>query len=182
MSRAESYVGLLRGVNVGGKHKLPMKALVETVSSCDCANVRTYIQSGNVVFTASRGIARKLPMVLAKKIEDRFGFAVPVILRRRDELARVVRDNPFLGEGMPENLLHVYFLAGNPSAGALQTLDPRRSAPDQFRVVGQEIYLHLPNGMADTKLTSAYFDSRLETVCTARNWATLLKLLELMNG
>jgi uncharacterized protein (DUF1697 family) len=76
----------------------------------------------------------------------------------------------------------VYFLADLPDAGAVKYLDPERSVPDAFRVLDQQIYLHLPNGMARTKLTNAYFDSKLSTVSTARNWATVLALLELMQA
>lgn len=180
MAESEIYVALLRGVNVGGKHILPMKELCEIVGNCKCRDVRTYIQSGNVVFAASRAVAGKLPVALAKRIEERFGFASPVIVRTRDELAQVVRDNPFLKQGMPEKELHVHFLAGLPTAEAVKSLDPNRSAPDAFRVIGREVYLHMPNGMGRTRLTSTYLDSRLATVGTARNWATVQKLLEIM--
>jgi uncharacterized protein (DUF1697 family) len=82
--------------------------------------------------------------------------------------------------GAEQKALHVYFLADLPNPGAIAGLDPSRSAPDAFHVRGQEIYLHMPNGMARTKLTNAYFDSKLSTKCTARNWATVLKLSEMM--
>jgi len=77
--------------------------------------------------------------------------------------------------------LHVYFLADLPSASAVKSLDANRSIPDEFRVVGREIYLHVPNGMGRTKLTSTYFDSKLSTICTARNWATINTLLQMMS-
>lgn len=180
MADCETYVALLRGVNVGGKHILTMKDLSEIVAKCKCRDVRTYIQSGNVVFAASRDVAEKLPLALAKRIQERFGFGSPVILRTRDELAKVAHDNPFLKQGMPLKELHVHFLAELPTAQAVKALDPNRSAPDAFRVVGREVYLHMPNGMGRTKLTSTYLDSRLQTVGTARNWATVQKLLEMM--
>jgi len=174
-----TYVALLRGINVGGKHKMPMKDLVEVCSATECGNVRTYIQSGNVVFTASATVAKRLAPLLAKKIGERFGFSVPVVLRSREQLEQVVRNNPFLKAGKPESTLHVTFLADEPTAEAIGKLDPNRSPGDEFRVIGSEIYLYLPNGMGNSKLTSAYFDSRLSTVGTARNWATVLKLVEM---
>ena len=180
MPQPETYVAMLRGINVGGKHKLPMKELAEIVADCKCSAVRTYIQSGNVVFQAPRDAAPRLPQLLAKRIEERFGFAVPVIVRTRNELARVVLENPFIKEKLPEHELYLYFLADLPAADAVKSLDPKRSAPDRFRVNGREIYLHLPNGMGRSKLTNAYFDSRLSTVSTARNWATVNTLLEMM--
>ena len=179
MAGYETYIALLRGVNVGGKHILPMKDLAELVAGCGCREVRTYIQSGNVIVTASREVALQLPATLAAKIQKRFGFTSPVILRTPDELAEVVRSNPFLKQGMPEKELHVHFLAGLPAAEAVKSLDPDRSTPDAFRVAGREVYLHMPNGMGRTKLTCTYLDSRLGVIGTARNWATVKKLLEL---
>ena len=175
----ETYIALLRGVNVGGKHILPMKDLVALAADCKCREVRTYIQSGNLIFAAPGDVARSFPQKLAKKIQERFGFASPVIVRTPDELAQIVRDNPFLKAGKPEKELHVHFLAELPTAEAIKSLDPDRSPPDAFRVVGRNVYLHTPNGMGRTKLTSTYLDSRLGTVGTARNWATVKKLLEL---
>lgn len=176
---ANTYVALLRGINVGGKHKMPMKDLVEIFAAAKCKDVRTYIQSGNVVFTSSDSLAKGLCPALEKKIEERFGFTAPVVLRSHDQLVRVVRGNPFLKAGKPEVTLHVSFLADAPSLEAISKLDPARSPSDEFRVVGSEIYLYFPNGAGNSKLTSAYFDSRLATTGTARNWATVLKLLEM---
>ncbi len=147
-------------------------------SDASCAGVRTYIQSGNVIFDAPAGI--KVPEVITAKIEKRFGYRIPVLVRTSQQLAKVMRDNPFLKAGVPEKALYVCFLADTPKAGAIATLDPARSAPDAFHVRGQEIYLHLPNGVADSKLTNAYFDSKLSTICTARNWVTVLKLAAMM--
>jgi uncharacterized protein (DUF1697 family) len=172
-------VALLRGINVGGKNLLPTKDLARMFAEAGCADVRTYIQSGNVVFKAPAG-APKVAEVVAANIEKRFGFRIPVILRTSEQLVRTIRDNPFIGTGVDKKWLHVYFLASVPSAGAIASLDPARSAPDVFQVRGQEIYLHLPNGMGRSKLTNAYFDSKLSTTCTARNWATVLKLSEMM--
>jgi uncharacterized protein (DUF1697 family) len=174
-----THVALLRGINVGGKNVLPMKDLAQMFSDAGCANVHTYIQSGNVVFEAPAG-ATKIAEGITTKIEKRYGFRIPVILRTSQQLRKTIRENPFLAVGANEKALHVYFLADAPSAGAIAGLDPSRSAPDVFHVRGQEIYLHLPNGMARTKLTNAYFDSKLSTTCTARNWATVLKLSEMM--
>jgi uncharacterized protein (DUF1697 family) len=176
---ANTCVALLRGINVGGKHKLPMKDLAEVFSASKCKDVRTYIQSGNVVFCAPPDMVKRLAAALEKKIEARFGFPVPVIIRNHGQLAKVVRANPFLSRGVSQKALHVVFLADEPSADAIRTLDPQRSPGDEFRVIGSEIFLYLPNGAGNSKLTNAYFDSRLSTIGTARNWTTVLKLLEM---
>ncbi len=105
-----------------------------------------------------------------------------MILRTATQMAQTVRDNPFLRADMATQTLYVYFLADAPSASAVKTLDPARSAPDAFHLLDRQIYLHLPNGMARTKLTNAYFDAKLATVCTARNWTTVLTLLKMMQA
>lgn len=179
---ASRYVALLRGINVGGKNMLPMKELAAMFVAAGCGEVTTYIQSGNVVFSADAKVAAGLAGVITRQIEERFGIRVPVVLRSAAEMMAVLRANPFLKAGAIEEMLHVYFLAGMPGAGDVAGLDAGRSAPDAFEVVGREIYLQLPNGMARTKLTNAYFDSKLRTVSTARNWRTVGKLFELMAG
>jgi len=173
------HVALLRGINVGGKHVLPMKDLAKMFADAGCGDVRTYIQSGNVIFVAPAG-APGIADAITGNIVKRFGFQVPVILRTSQQWRKSIQNNPYLALGADERTLHVYFLADPPKASAIAGLDPARSAPDAFHVRGQEIYLHLPNGMARTKLTNAYFDSKLSTTCTARNWATVLKLSEMM--
>ena len=174
-----TWVALLRGINVGGKNLLPMTDLAGLFEEAGCAGVRTYIQSGNVLFTASRARAEKLPGLIASGIADRFGYQVPVLLRTAADLGETIRQNPFLEAGASENWLHVLFLADQPDAGRVAALDPLRSPPDAYAVRGREIYLRLPNGGAKTKLTNAYFDSRLATISTVRNWRTVLKLFEL---
>ncbi|MDQ2834321.1 MAG: DUF1697 domain-containing protein [Acidobacteriota bacterium] len=173
-------VALLRGINVGGKNLLPMKDLVLIFAEAGCRDVSTYIQSGNVVFTADAKIVAELPQRIPQQVEARFGLRVPVVLRTSAEYETVTRSNPFLKQGASPDTLHVSFLADLPNPAMIAGLDPERSAPDAFAVVGREIYMLLPNGPARTKLTNAYFDSKLKTVSTQRNWRTVLKLAELM--
>lgn len=171
------YVALLRGINVGGKNKLPMKELAALFESAGAGDVATFIQSGNVLFSAASSLARALPALVGKKIESRFGFAAPIVIRSSAELSAIVEKNPFLNAD--ENQLGIMFLADAPSAARLKLLDPARSPPDEFAVRGRDVYLRLVNGFAKTKLTNAWFDSKLETISTARNWRTLLKLRDL---
>ena len=173
-----THLALLRGINVGGKNPLPMKELARIFEGAGCAKVRTYIQSGNVIFDAPKGA--KVGEAVTRGIEKKFGYRIPVILRTAGELEATIRGNPFLTAEADTRWLHVYFLGDRPSETCRASLDAKRSTPDAFEVRGREIYLHLPNGMGRTKLTNAYFDSKLSTVCTARNWATVLKLAEMM--
>ena len=174
------HVALLRGVNVGGKNLLPMKELVGLFAAAGCDDVKTYIQSGNVIFCADDKVLKGLDRMIAMKVEERFGLKVPVVLRTSLELENVILGNPFLKAGAGEERLHVSFLADQPTAASVAGLDAVRSVPDEFAVVGREIYMNLINGAAKTKLTNAYFDSKLKTVSTMRNWRTVLKLAEMM--
>ena len=180
-----THVALLRGINVGGKNKLLMRDLSAMFSEAGCDEVRTYIQSGNVVFRAGPALARRVPGLVGEAIAARFGYRVPVLTRTAAELAAIILANPFPGvaaEVGQLGQLHVGFLADRPEAAAVDALDPDRSPPDEFAVVGREVYSYCPQGIARTKLTTRYFESKLSTTMTARNWKTVLKLHELAGG
>jgi uncharacterized protein (DUF1697 family) len=179
---AETYVALLRGINVGGKSKLPMSDLRDIFADAGCREVRTYIQSGNVIFQADRGVIASLPDAISAAIAARFGYRVPVVTRTMEQMDNVIRHNPFIAKGVPEDELHVLFLADQPSADQIDSLDPDRSPPDTFVVHGQEAYLRLPNGAGRTKLTNDYFERKLGTASTGRNWRTVTKLRALMEA
>lgn len=172
------HVALLRGINVGGKHKLPMADLVRVFEEAGAADVRTYIQSGNVAFAASARAAKRIAEDVSVAIHERFGFAPPVVVRSAEEMARVLKSNPFAKKGVDAKSLHVGFMERTPTKAAIAGLDPERSPGDRFAIKGRGIYLHLPKGMARTKLTNAYFDSTLGVTSTFRNWRTVAKLAE----
>ena len=175
-------VALLRGINVGGKNKLPMKELTALFVEAGCEEVRTYIQSGNVVFRAGSADVEEISSIIRASILERYGYQVPVITRTAGELQEIMEANPFVGAGAETDKLHVMFLADLPDSAGVDTLDPERSPGDEFAVRGREVYLHCPNGVARSKLTNSYFDSRLSTTSTSRNWRTVRKLLELAAG
>lgn len=191
MMKSAPWIALLRGVNVGGKNKLPMKELVEVFVEAGCEQVKTYIQSGNVVFTATEKVAASLSAVVEGVIRKRWGFETRVILRSLAEMAKVLKSNPYATDAVAaqrnkseggaseepkKELYYVMFLADEPSQAQVEKLDLMRSPPDTFEVTGREIYLSLPNGAGRTKLTNAYFDSKLDTVSTSRNWRTVCTL------
>jgi len=176
------YLALLRGINVGGNNKLPMDALRDLFVAAGCRDVRTYIQSGNVIFRADPNVVASLPTAVTTRIADRFGFRAPVMLRTAAQLDDVIRHNPFVAEGAAAATLHVLFLADLPQARRVADLDPDRSPPDAFMARGQEVYLRLPHGAARTKLTNAYVDATLATTSTGRNWRTVTTLRALMDG
>jgi len=176
----ETHVGLLRGINVGGRNRLPMKELAALFAAAGGRSVRTYIQSGNVLFAAGRGEASGVAKHVRLGIEERFGYRVPVVVRSASDFRRSFAQNPFLEEGASPQYLHLGFLQDAPSPQTIATLDHERSAVDSFVVRGREVYLFLPGGMARTKLTTAYFDRQLETVVTIRNWRTVSALIDLL--
>lgn len=176
---SSTYVALLRGINVGGKNKLPMKDLVAIFERACCARVRSYIQSGNIVLEAEPELAVGLEARVSAEIEKRFRLRVPVMLRTARELRAVARKNPLLEAGASVESLHVIFLADDPGKSRAATLDPDRSPPDTFVVRGREIHVSCPNGVGRSKLTNAWFDAKLGTVSTGRNWRTVLKLVEM---
>jgi uncharacterized protein (DUF1697 family) len=175
---ARTYAALLRGINVGGKNKLPMPELRSLLEDAGYEDVVTYIQSGNAVLRSPVGRDR-LARTLEEQIAARFSLAVRVVLRTHGELERIAAANPFGADGDEPKGLHVVFLDRVPKAGAIAALDPNRSPGDEFRVAGSEIYLRYPHGSGRSKLTLDYFERRLEVAGTARNWNTLLKLIEL---
>ncbi len=156
-----------------------MTRLVRLFEDAGCERVRTYIQSGNVVFEAPVARARLVPAAVTAAIATDLGLDVPIVTRTATELERIVSANPFVEPDTDLGLLHVGFLANRPNAARVATLNPNRSPPDKFLLHDRELYLRCPNGMARTKLTNAYFDATLQTVTTIRNWRTTRTLLEM---
>lgn len=180
MTSLPAWVALLRGVNVGGKNRLPMRDLAAAFTRAGCSEVLTYIQSGNVVFRAGASLAGRVPSVAARAVETGFGFRPAVLLRSAAELRSVARSNPFLRSGADPDALHVAFLSGRPEPAAVASLDPNRSPPDAFAVRGREVYLHCPRGFGRSKLGNDWLESKLGTASTIRNWRTVLALVDLL--
>lgn len=176
---AGMHVALLRGINLG-RRRIPMKDLARIFEEAGCADVRTYIQSGNVVYRAGAALARRIPDLVQAAIAEGYGFDAPVVTRTAAEIAAIVRANPYADKAAAEpKSVHVAFLKDRPVARAVSALDPDRSPPDSFVVRGREIYLHYPNGAGRSKLTNPWFDARLRTVSTSRNWRTVTTLEEM---
>ena len=176
------YLALLRGINVGGNNKIRMADLAAIFIEAGCKDVVTYIQSGNVLFNANPTLVQKIPELITTAMQQRLSLRIPVILRTRAQLQTAIAANPYPEAAATPKLLHLLFLADTPTASSISSLDPNRSAPDRYTILGRDIYLCLATGVAGTKLTNAYFDSRLKTLSTGRNWLTATKLLELMQA
>jgi uncharacterized protein (DUF1697 family) len=165
------WIGLLRAVNVGGR-KLSMKDIVAALADAGCRDVRTYLRSGNVVFSGTKTVAAAASPALSAAA----GFEVPVLLRSSAEIASVVSGQPLRG---PEASWHVTFLESPPAAARVSALDPSAYGGDSFEVRGREVYLRAPDGYGRSKLSNAFFERKLGVVATTRNWRTVCALAEM---
>jgi uncharacterized protein (DUF1697 family) len=186
-----SHLALLRGINVGGRNKVPMAELRELVASLGHTGVSTYIQTGNVLFDADADTA-KLAAELAAAIEDRFGIWASVVVLTRDELAGVLAGNPFADEPNPK-LVHVVFMNTEPPNDLLERIAAAESAAaakgsrDTARAAGHALFLHTPDGYGKSDLAQSVFkiiatpakNSKHGLAATARNWATATTLLSM---
>ncbi len=175
-----SWVALLRGINVSGQKAISMERLRGSFAAMGCSDVRTYVQSGNVVFATAPDTHGALTRKIEEGIRRDFGFSVIVILRTAKELQKIVKANPFLSEeGIEPAKLHVTFLARPPIKTTLRNLETLPPSPDRFRLIGREIYLYCPDGYGRTKLSTSAFEKRLSVGATTRNWRTTTVLGEM---
>ncbi len=176
----ETHVALLRGINVGGHHKLPMADLRALAESLGCREVRSYIQSGNLIFRPPEDGLAGLDERIADAIEADFDFRVPVVLRSRSEIEGVAERSPYRDlDGDPRFVL-IGFFDREPEADRVAELDPEVSPGDRFEVLGREVHVHCPEGTARSKLTYTWFERQLGVTATFRNWRTLLKVQGMM--
>jgi uncharacterized protein (DUF1697 family) len=173
-------LAMLRGVNVGGK-KVPMAELRDLYSEMKFRKVRTYIQSGNVIFESKENDISKLAAQQEKKIKSKFGFDVPVMIRDEKELAMVIKRNPFLKEkNIAEERLYVTFLKEIPKKELSEIISVPAGTSDRFQIVGKEVYLYCPGGYGETKLNNNFFEKKLKVEATTRNWRSTNELLKMM--
>jgi uncharacterized protein (DUF1697 family) len=174
------YVAMLRGINVGGHKRIKMEQLRKSFEALGFEQVKSYIQSGNVVFNT----AKVSPAGLSKRIEESilrdFGYSVSVISRTLDEMGETIRTNPFLKKrGIDQAKLHVMFLAESPGPSDRKQFAGLTAAPDQSHCLGKEIYLYLPNGVAESSLANNPLERRLLKRATMRNWRTVNNLYQM---
>jgi uncharacterized protein (DUF1697 family) len=170
-------VALLRGVNVGGHKKVPMARLREVLDGAGFEDVRTYVQSGNVVLTAPRRSPAKVGREIEAAIEDAFGFDVSVVMRTRDEIAALVADDPLGDVATNPTYRVVVFLAEKLDRSRLADVEPDAFAPEAFELRDREIVMWAPEGQRDSRIVKTLTEKRTGVVGTARNWRTVEKLL-----
>jgi uncharacterized protein (DUF1697 family) len=172
---------MLRGINLGPNRRVPMAELRAVLSDAGYGDVQTYVQSGNVALDATIAAA-ELGREAARLISERFGFEVPVIVRTARQLAAVVKRNPLGDVATEPKRYQVSFLSAKPPAGVVKAM--QEAAVESERVVfhGREIYAWHPDGVARSKLWNALAGKGLGVTATARNWTTVLALLEMAQG
>lgn len=174
------YISTLRGINVSGQKKVIMADLKALYENLGFENVTTYIQSGNVIFSSKVNSSAVLSKEIAGAIEGQYGFAVPITIRTREEIKKLIGGNPFLTrKNIDLSNLHVTFLESKPEPEQIKSLESIDSKGDEFSISGNEIYLYCPGGYGKTKLSNNFIESRLKQSATTRNWKTVNTLYEM---
>jgi uncharacterized protein (DUF1697 family) len=174
------YVSILRGTNVAGHNLIKMEVLKTLCAGIGFTNVHTYIQSGNIIYQCKKTDTKKLNALIKSAIQAQCGFDVPVMTLTHEALKKIAAANPFLGDAAKDTaFLHVTFLADTPQPENLAAIIAAHYQPDLFRVIDKAVYLYCPNGYGNTKLTNNFFESKLKTAATTRNWKTTNELVSI---
>ncbi len=172
-----TYIALLRGINVGGRNILPMKDLVGTLEGMGCEKIKTYIQSGNVVFQSKKKQSTKIAGEISSKILKSHGFEPKVLLLEIAELLDAIENNPF--ETEDGKALHFFFLDSHPKYPDLERLMAVKSKSEEFSLNKNIFYLYAPDGIGRSKL-AAKVEQSMGVPVTARNLNTVSKLIALV--
>ena len=172
---------LLRGINIGSRNRISMPELREALEDAGYDDVRTYLQSGNVVLT-SKASAKTVARKCERLIADRFGLEIAVIARTRSELVKVVDRNPLEEVAKDPKRYQVSFLETKPASKLVRELEEVATAQEEVVSIGREIYAWHPAGVARSKLWARLAGKDLGVTATARNWTTVTKLLELADA
>ncbi len=173
-----TLIALLRGINIGGHHKLPMKELAALLSGSGLRDVQTYLQSGNVVFRCEAKNRTALAAKISTAIAAEHGFAPQVLLLDAEELRKAMANNPYPEAEATPASLSLLFLAETPSHPDLKALEALRISSERFTLVGKVFYLHAPDGFGRSKL-AANAERLLGVPASGRNWNTVCKLAEM---
>lgn len=176
-------ISMLRGVNVGGHNQIKMDALRTLYEALGFEDVRSYVQSGNVIFRARQKNSEALATKIQDAIERAFGFRPAVLVRTTEELKRAVAGNPFAGRrNIEPGKLLVTFLAAEPGPESQSVLDGLKKHPEELHLKGRELYIYFPDGAGQSKLPWSALEKLLKVQGTARNWNSVTKLLEIAEG
>ncbi|MFD7445605.1 DUF1697 domain-containing protein [Streptomyces sp. NPDC059909] len=183
-AKTSAYALLLRGINVGGHRKVPMADLRALLAELGHGDVRTYLQSGNAVFTSATRDEDALATGIGQAIEKHFGFTVDCLVRSGPYLRAVVENCPFPAADLAGKQLHVTYFSERIGPERLASVDAAAFLPEEFRLGECELYLYAPDGLGRSKLAVALSRPGLTkgVVATTRNWNTAVKLAEMTGG
>ena len=175
-----TFISILRGINVGGHNQIKMDTLRQLYSELGFIDSKTYIQSGNVIFRTDTDDTNVLEYMIAEKIQNTLSLKVPVLVLSVDELKNALDNNPFAKDPSKDIAsMHLTFLSGIPDKTLIDTIPAGSFLPDEFLCYGKTIYVYCPTGYGNTKLTNTFFEKRLHLTATNRNLKTATELLHL---
>jgi len=174
----KTYVALLRGINVSGQKKIKMADLKLHLEELHFQNIQTYIQTGNVIFRTSKTALKSLEKNIQKKIKEKYGFEVSVMVKTPEEFTTILKNIPF---STIEDYGKLYFtlLTENPSLDLVEKLKNIDYSPEVYYIDKKTIYVYVPNGYGRAKINNNFFEKKLKVSATTRNWKTMYKLLEM---
>lgn len=176
----ETYISIVRGINVGGHRMINMNALKKMCSELNFTDIRTYVQSGNIVFKSKQTNIEKINALIQLAIKKEFGFDVPVITMTQGELEKTILLNPFIkNKSLDPSFFHVTFLSSEPTIEHRKQLTGINLKNDKCELSNRVIYLYCPEGYSNSKLTNSFFENRFQTTATTRNWRTINELFKL---
>lgn len=173
------YISLLRGVNVGGR-KIIMNKLKKLYESLKFSDVKTYIQSGNVIFKSSNNSSKELEEMIENRIREVFDFHIPIFIRTTPEFESIINNNPFPREDPKK--IYVTFLRDTPVSTDLKEINTIKDESEKCLLNDKELYLLLPHGYGRTRLSNNLVEKKLQVLTTTRNWRTVNKLYELAHN
>ncbi|NHE55393.1 DUF1697 domain-containing protein [Cyclobacterium plantarum] len=175
-----TYLSILRGINVSAQKLIKMDALKKLYENLNFRDIKTYIQSGNVIFCSAENDPKELERIISSKIETEFGFEVPVIVLNVKTLEIIIGKNPFAKDDLKDSsFLHVTFLADNPMPFSKESILEKKAPAEEIHFTQNAVYLYCPNGYGKTKLNNGFLESKLKVKATTRNWKTVKKLQQL---
>jgi uncharacterized protein (DUF1697 family) len=176
----QTYISILRGINVSGQKLIKMSDLQELFSALGYKNIKTYIQSGNVIFQSTKKNTAALATEISKAITANYQFTVPVLVKSKQEIEETIKHNPFVKRtNIDLSKLHVTFLSATPDAALVSKIADINYDDDEFIVDENIVYLHCPKTYGNTKLSNNYFENKLKVTATTRNWKTVNELFSI---
>jgi uncharacterized protein (DUF1697 family) len=174
----ETYIAMLRGINVSGQKIIKMADFKNHLQELNFTDVQTYIQSGNAVFKNKKSTLKALENKIAKKILEVYGFEVSVIVKTPDKLTEVLVNNPFTKD-KDLNRLYVTFLYDEPTADNIKKLKSFDHRPEEYVLNGKIIYGYSPHGYGKAKMSNNFYENKLKVTATTRNWKTVNRLADI---